>query len=65
MRRHLALVLVLAVGTLAACAGPRLVGRASTAHLPAPVVRRVEVPAIRTEGVAWPHRPVDEPLCET
>lgn len=65
MRSHLALALAFVLAPLAACAGPRLVGRPSTARLPAPTVRRVEGPVPRTEGVAWPLLPPAEATCDT
>jgi hypothetical protein len=67
MRSPLALAFgcALLLAPLAACAGPRLVGREPTARLPAPAVRRVEGPVLRTEGVAWPLHPPAETICDT
>ena len=54
MRSNLKIALVLVFALLAACAGPRLASSATTAHLPAPVVQRLDTPPVRTRGVPWP-----------
>ena len=65
MRRFVVPALLLALVSVAACAGPRLTGPASTAHLPEPVVLRLAEPPLRTEGVAWPVVPETQAVCDT
>lgn len=65
MRRFVVPALLLALVPVAACAGPRLGGLTPTARLPAPVVRRLAEPPLRTEGVAWPVVPETQAFCDT